>query len=37
MCSVVVLSFGKIYYCIGWKVGYVVVLVVLSVEFCKVY
>lgn len=37
VCSFIVLSFGKIYYVMGWKVGYVVVFVVLIVEFCKVY
>lgn len=36
-CSFINFSFGKIYYVIGWKVGYVVVFVVLIVEFCKVY
>lgn len=36
-CVFVIFSFGKIYYCIGWKIGYVIVLLVLIVEFCKVY
>lgn len=37
LCFFVVSLFGKIYYVIGWKIGYVVVLLVFSVELCKVY
>lgn len=36
-CSVIVLLFGKLFYVIGWWVGYCFVLVELMDEICKVY